>query len=714
MSLTFGLNPWLLLLCLCGAGLLTWWTYRLTTPPLPTGRRALLGALRFLALFLILFLLFEPILRRTETQQFPPLLGVLIDDSQSLRPLGDSTVTARPDFSEALAALTGLSLAGEQPRYAFGQNVTPLSNPDSLGFDAERTNISQALDYVREAHQNDNLSGVLLLSDGQYNTGRNPLYLAERYPVPIYTVTLGDTTQQRDLQIQRVTTNELAYVGAELPVQVGLRADGYAGERVAVRLVRNGTVLDSQTATLPAGTAEVPVDLAYTPTEEGLDRLRLSVTRLDGEATYRNNIEAVTVRVLRSKKRILLFASAPSPDVAALRQVLSVDPNVELASFIQKRPGAFYEGRAPDTFDNFDLLVLAGYPGRGASRAILEQIAVAADAGKPILFVYNRQTDLNLIRTLLSDVLPVAPAARRTALTEAALIPTAAAQAHPVFKLDALALANLRRLPPLAYNDTRWTASPDARVLATVAVRGVPLDDPMLVVRRRGRSRTAALLGADVWRWHNLPEDLEDLADVWPSLVENLVQWLDTREDNRPVRVESVANTYGGDDPVLFTGQVYDESLNPVPDASLEVVVTAPDGTRYPYAMEATGNGRYTLDVGTLPPGTYRYTATATQEGASLGEDTGSFVVGALTLEFRETQANPALMRQIAQRSGGRMYAPDELARLSTDLTRSAAFAPRIVEEERETPLWHVYLFLAAIVVLLTLEWFMRKRSGMV
>lgn len=96
MSLTFGLSPWLLVLCALGAAALTYWSYRRTTPPLSRGRRLLLGGLRFLALFLVLFLLFQPVLRRVLRTEEPPVLAVLIDNSRSLRlTTGDSLAPRR-------------------------------------------------------------------------------------------------------------------------------------------------------------------------------------------------------------------------------------------------------------------------------------------------------------------------------------------------------------------------------------------------------------------------------------------------------------------------------------------------------------------------------------------------------------------------------------------------------------------------------------------
>jgi hypothetical protein len=201
---------------------------------------------------------------------------------------------------------------------------------------------------------------------------------------------------------------------------------------------------------------------------------------------------------------------------------------------------------------------------------------------------------------------------------------------------------------------------------------------------------------------------------LWPSLYATTIEWLSSREDDRPVRVVPVRDLFEGGESVEFMGQVYDESLNPVSNATVEVTVTDTGGTAYPYVMQPFGNGRYSLDAGTFPEGTYRFEAHASVDERVLGSDDGAFAVGSLTLEYKETRANAALMRQIAQRSGGSFIDPGQIETFTQGLAARGAFAPVIVEREEEVELRRRYIFLALVIGLLTVEWLVRKRSGMV
>ncbi len=727
MTLSLGHSPWLLALCAVVAAALAVWAYRRTVPPLGMGRRALLGGLRFAALLLVLLLLFEPIARHVACEARPPVLAVLVDDSRSLQVTGDSA--ALPEtLRRALRHVQAANPDGAVRLFAFDQHVHALPGAsadaaaDSLSRAGARTDISAALAHVQSEMTGANLRGVVLVSDGQYTTGRNPLYLAERSPVPIHTVVVGDTTRRRDVLIERVATNQLAYAGAEQPVRVQIRSEGFGGERVRLRLLRDGAPLDAATVELAEGIAIA--DLRYTPEEAGLHRLTLRLDTLGGEATPRNNVATATVRVLESERQILLLGAAPRPDLASIRQLLEGPDDFAVTVRTPRPDGTYYEGPLPDSLRAFDALVLAGFPGPAAPEADRQAVAEAVAEDVPAFFLLSRQTDLGALRASLEGALPAWPEAARAGFVEAAFVPTPEAARHVAFDFGETAEGDAAgvdpaeaeawaALPPLAVSQSRWQTSPDARVLAAPQIRGVAFDDPLLVVRRRGGQRTAALLGAGTWRWANLPPGLEASAGRWPRLFDRLIQWLTAAEDDRPVRVEPARTTFAGGEPVAFTGQVYDESLQPVTGASVQLEVVGPEGARYPHVMEAAGGGQYTATVGALPEGTYRYVARPTARGDTLGADRGTFAVGRLQVEYRHTRADAALMRQIAARSGGLALPADSARQLAARLAASGTLRPAVVERTEEARLWHQPLLLIIALLLLAAEWVLRKRSGM-
>lgn len=720
MDFSLSYSPWLLLLCVSVAGGLTFWSYWSTIPSLSAGWKGVLGGLRFLALALICFLLFKPVLRQLQQSERPPLLAVLVDDSESMRVVTGQDEPASPQATRdsirsILEALSGETAPGTARFYGFDRTLHSLAGPstDSLRFSGARTNVASALQATQEELQGENLRGIVLVSDGQYNTGRNPLRVADRSPVPIHTVTVGDTTRRRDLRIRSVATNDRAYLNSAVPVRVSLTADDGGGEPVTVTLSRNGNVLDQRDLQLPQGAADVSVDLTYRPESAGFQQLTVRVSELPGEVTTRNNIQTVSLRVLESKRRVLLLGAGPSPNFTALRRVFERNADTNVSAYVPRQDGTFYGGELPEDLSDVDVVVCAGFPSAPVPENTVQRIAALIDDGKPALFALDRQTDLSAWQEHFQSALPATPSASNTNFTEAQFTVVDEERQHPVLRIEDASVDLFERAPPLQVSTVNWTPSPDARVLVIATGSTGPDEAPLLVLRRRAGHRTAALLGTGVWRWSLLPAELAPLDPLWPGLASNLLRWLSTQETDQPVRVQPVATTFDGGERVEFTGQVYDESMQPVPDATVEVTVTDSVGTEYPYTMSPVGQGRYTLDVGTLPQGTYQYRAIAQLAETELGTDEGRFSVDRLRLEYQSTRADPVLMRQLATRAGGRSFTQRTVDELPDVLAKASSFSSEVVESSTEAELWRRSIFLLAILLLLAGEWTLRKRFGL-
>jgi len=716
MAFSFGYSPWLLLLCVAVAGGLTYWTYRTTIPSLPTGWRVLLGGLRFLALALICFLLFEPVLQRFQSTERPPVLAVLVDDSQSMQVVTGDTSTASPNVARTsvrpvVDALQDEAMPGTARFFRVGETSRALSGAitDSLRFDGTRTDLASGLQTVPEELRDENLGGIVLVSDGQYNTGQTPLRAADRSPVPVHTVTVGDTTRQRDLRVQSVTTNDRAYLNSSVPVRVTLSVTEGPGRPVPVTLEQSGRTLDQRPVRLPSGTGEVSVDLTFQPEQAGLQQLTVRVPELSGEVTARNNARSASLRVLESKRQVLVLGAAPSPNVSALRRVYEQTADTEVTARIPTPDGSLLEGPLPDDLSSFDVVVLAGFPSPSVPDDVVQRVATLIDDGTPALFFLDRQTDLTAWTEHFDEVLPARPDATTSSFSEAPFRIAEGAQQHPVFRIEDADGALFERLPPLQVPTSEWSPTPDAQVLATAATTSAPL----LVLRRRAGLRTAAVLGSGVWRWALLPSELQAADPLWPGLASNLLRWASTEENDSPVRIRPTASTFGGTEAVSFTGQVYNESMQPVSDAAVEVTVTDSTGTEYPYTMDAAGQGRYTLEVGTLPEGTYQYEAQARLGDTELGTDQGEFSVAPLRIEYQAPRADAVLMRQLANRAGGTAYTPQTVDQLPADLSDQNSFSSEVVRQSSEAELWRTSVFLIAILALLATEWTLRKFLGL-
>ncbi|MCS7154986.1 MAG: VWA domain-containing protein [Bacteroidota bacterium] len=690
-----------------------YWLYRRTEPELPTWKRAGMAALRAGAITLLGMLLLEPVWSYRHRLILYPQIAWLFDDTQSLdvqSPSGRPAEAAR-NIARALWSRNWSPI--EPVAFRFAEDTARLPHPDSLRFEGRRTNLSRALEAA--SAQRDRLKALVLVTDGNHNSGPSPLYVAERLGLPVYVVAVGDTMPYRDLRIERVLSGPIAYVGAEMPVSVSVRAEG-APEllQLTVRLERDGRELARQVVPLQPGHSGL-AEFRLVPERPGRQLYRVRIDRIGGERTYANNEAAFALEVLERRRRVLVVAGAPSPDLALLRHVLALDPDLQVEARTQKNAAEFYEGPLPERLQDFQALFLVGFPGPVPMEGALERLSRAVrEEQLPAVFILSRQSDLRGLEASFGGAFParlVRPQARQE--TTVFFEPTGLGLAHPVLELaPEQSGAIWERLPPVSTFEGAFEPRASARVLASMRIRDVRLPDPLVLVQQLGRLRTAALLGWDWWRWKTVGEGTAGIGSAYDALMRNLLSWVSAVRDERLVRVRPAQLGFDPQEPIDFLGHVYNESLEPVSDAELRLSIRGPAGLERRLLLEPRGEGRYEGRTEPLPPGLYRYRAEGRRRGEQIGVDEGEFLVAPLDLERRDIGLNLPLLRQLAARTGGAVFGPEELDSLRALLLSRHGLA-QSQERIRRIALWQHPALLALVLLLLTAEWLWRRRNSL-
>ncbi len=717
MDITLGGSLLVLILSLIiavGAALLF---YRYTLPPLPARLKIILSSLRSLSLVLIILILFEPVLRFVNHNEQTPVVAVLIDDSQSM-----TIKEGTENRAEAVKRfLKGKYLGNVSPDikihyYAasskLNEHYTTL--PDSLMFKGETTDLSNVFSELKEQMQRDNIQSVVLITDGEYNIGKNPLYEAEALGIPVYTIGVGDTSEQKDILVKKIITNNLAYAGTRVPVDVAVKTSGYNNANVEVILSENETTIDRKVVQVTGGTHEYPVRLFLDSKEEGTKKYTVSVSKLPEELTDRNNARTFFLKVLRSKIKALLIAGAPSPDVSSVRQALVEEEHFSVQSLVQKDGNGFYEGGfTSSTADSVDCFVFVGFPSMMTDEGIIRRLQEIVEQKKiPVLFVNSKTISYDKLRTFES-ILPFTWT--NTSTDEIFVFPSVAEKqkTHPLVTLEGNMTPEIwHQLPPIYKTQTLFKIKPEADIIAAVKMQNVVLSEPLVAIRTINRQKSFAITGYGIWRWRLLAHSNPETEKFLPFLISNAVRWLTTKEDEKNVRVVPVKETFTTAEPIEFTGQVYDEQLKPVSDA--EVTVELVHGSeKIPLVLRAIGDGRYEGSLDGAGEGDYLFTAKASGDGRMIGVDKGRFSVGQMNVEFLETKMNKSLLEQIAYRTGGKYYDIGKVDVLGADIGRDVKFTPKEIVRTSEIELWNWKYIAAIIVLLLGIEWFLRKRSGM-
>ncbi|MCS6809465.1 MAG: VWA domain-containing protein, partial [Bacteroidota bacterium] len=569
-SFSIHLPWWLTFLFGITAAALSWYAYTNITPPVSPARRYILMALRFLALLLLLFVLCEPVLNILRATQEPPRIAILLDNSESMS-LTDATRNRKQDYHAVLQALapeklnnavydaqSSLTLFDYEARIISAQSFTP----DSLHLDGQFTNIAKALQSVLRTADRTNTQAVLLVTDGAFNDGENPLYTAELLGRPIVVIGVGDSTEVKDISIRSIITNEVGYVDSELPVNVTIDASGFSNGLATITLRDNGTIVAEQS--IPIRTAESrTVHFAYTPKQPGIHTLTAEITNrqgLEGELTTKNNTYSEFVNILSNKRKTILLASQVSPDIAFIRSSLEAQRTTVCSAYIEDGKGGFLDDVSQASNDQLapiekktletlrrdlssaEAIILVGFPASSTPSAVIEALKTELARGKPVLFVASQDLDWLRLR-------PLEPFLPFTVLSgskqEMLALPDVkqSALASPVMKLSGTEsdVKAWNQLPPIFRTETLVRVKPEAEILATIKLNNMALAEPLIVQRTLNNSKSLAILGYGLYRWKLLGYAAElakgrDIPDIFGLFLENSLRWLSTSDQGKIVR----------------------------------------------------------------------------------------------------------------------------------------------------------------------------------
>lgn len=716
----FALYPLLLLVL---AVLFTLFIYRSTTPPVANWLRRGLAGLRGFTLAAALLLLFEPILSRAWQRSEKPVVAVLIDRSASMT-LSDSLGTRGDALQKVLAMpwANDLRDRADVAFFGFSDSLYALTQ-DSLAhphFNGDGSNLSGALLAAKEKLAGRRYGAAILFSDGAYNLGTNPGRVAETYGVPVFSVQLGRNQRTRDALIREVVTNEIAYAETQLPAEVALSAMGLRGRKTKLRVFEGDKEIQTQEVELPEDDSQAVVKLILTPQTLGLNRYELKLDALEGEQTLENNRRVFYVRVLKSKLIIWMFAGAPSPDHAFLKRALEHDPNYQVRGFVQEPGGSFYvipaqtlpNLRQAESWKEVDALVFVDFPRRDTDRSVLEALnRELTQNNRPLLYVHGPLVDLPLLWQL-RNALPLAALPRATNERAVSLRLEPNGLAHPVTRplaeMQAGAEGLTNDLPPIFCNLAGLAALPGSEALMSIFANNAGRAEPVWLAQKNASRKTLALFSYGIWRWHLMLQTREPAPAIYEEMMRASVRWLVTKEDTKPVRFTSNKEIYRGGEQIELLAQVYREDYQPLAGAQVRARLHGPQ-FQQEVILQDLGSGLYRAQLQVLGGGEYQFQGAAELAGRKLGEDEGKFSVEPFSLEFLQTQINEPLLQQIAAASGGKYVAPEGLEEALAQLP----LAPEIIHEARDFALWAKPAVLFVLLLTLALEWFLRKRQGM-
>ncbi|NNF08040.1 MAG: hypothetical protein HKN21_14850 [Candidatus Eisenbacteria bacterium] len=717
---------WLFLLLIPAAIFYAFYVYRRTEAPLTPGFRTVLSTLRGLLLLLLLAIIARPVISLAIPGGADRGVLILFDRSQSLELPGVETTR----FEELMAAKLALQEeVGTQVPVTwvpFGHDIDePLDTFDQpFELDPKGTSIAGALESGLSVWGGGQRPGaIILVSDGAQTQGADPVPIARRLAIPVSTVPLGSTRAVDDLSLVRVRSNREAFRGERTPVEVVLRQQGLESGNVNVKLfdVTDGqqVLLEEKAIAMEPSGAERKVTLGFKPTEPGLRFLEIVVEGKTGEATSLNNRRMIAMDVREDKTKVLLLSGRLTWDHTFLRRALEADSTLAIHSGYWRsgRFQALNSGLPLPAFNaealrEFRAIVLDHVQPRQLNDQATRAITEFVRAGGGLCFLAGGMPHASWENNPLAELLPVQVGRTgRMREVEARLGP--ASRRHVLFDPSVPGSAPLEawtNLPPLS------TASGFGALRSTgealIVAKDAPNGTPLVSWSTTGAGRVLLLAAGGFWNWEFLSSAHRTSHGTMPAWWRRAVHWIakpdvDTRLDIHP---EDFVSGLG--DPIRFVARVTDQSYQPLPGVSVDVAVNSIQGdSTSTYSLSLGGEqGFLSGAFEQLPPGRYRYEATASTDSQNLGTVDGVFAVDSLGAEMERLEANHELLSRIARATGGVHWNPDSLGTAFEALERISQGE----EETEQVDLWDHPLTFALFVLLGSAEWLLRRRRGLI
>jgi hypothetical protein len=640
-----------------------------------------------------------------------------------------------------------------------------------------RTFLGESLNKILENFGGQPLAGIIVLSDGQDNhpdldlvstAGKN----ASREGAPVFGIPIGlaKSRETKNIRVDKsLQCNRTLFVDDPAEFSASVSSTGYPNKRVKIELFRQKLGEDkvesvaSDEVVIAANASGQIVAISHTPMkgDEGEYVYTLRFEEFEDEHSKRDNIAVASgVRVVKALTNVLLISGGPGWEYRLLRTLLTQDKNVVLSCWLQSAtPGYPQLGdrllrkipRTPsELFDDKDgphviilldidptdfdvewfrllkefvqeraggLLYIAGEE-RRHSYALF-----SSSASAPLRDLLPVELDLNSAQMVVGGT---GPDRHRTW----PLGPTEDGLASPLlrFSSDREVSENLwKALPGAVWTFPVRGAKPGASVLVRTMhpQRMITRDNrrepmPVLVTSFSGKGRVAFLGTNEIWRWRRVGQRVYDT--FWTQMVRSLIEGR-LMAGQRSITLETDRESYSLGTPVAITAKVFEGpgSSTDTPSLTVRVEQVAAEieasGTRETVKnpvraevkltpiMNAEGvfTGRY------VPPRTGYYRLRL--DGAAGGPGTSTNIEVASQFEFDHPEANPVRLAELTdEANGGGLVELKDAGGLPD---RIQSRKEQIIEPGDSFSLWANPLALILIVLLLGIEWTVRKRANL-
>jgi len=648
----------------------------------------LLIALRFISISIIILLLFKPKWLNEIKQVEKPILVFLQDASSSILNHTDSNYYQ----NEFIALIDKNNKQLEQDfdvyNYSFSDSIKEGIDSKYTG---KSTDISTAFKNISDRFHNRNLAGIILSSDGNYNQGTNPYYQVTELKAPVYTLAIGDTAIQRDLSIESVRHNEIAYFQNEFPLEFEVLSNFTSNTENRILITHKGKIVYEEFVKLATQTP-VSKQIFIEAANEGIQYYDISISSFDGEKNTKNNAHRIAIEVLKNLQNILILSSAPNPDIAALKSALEEGKNYQVKSSL------LHEFK--EEIESFNLIILHQIPDNTKRNEDLLNRILESEAS--VFFISGKGTKW----TQFNQIQNLVEVKTKNSMQE--VFPIINDNFSP-FKLSQACKDFIQAVPPLQAPFGELINKNIDHTLFKQNIEGINSNRELLFFAEEDEKQIAVLLAEGLWKWKLFDYQKNETHANFNEWIQSLSQYLTLNKDKRKLRIQypkiiSQGNSF------QLNAQLYNENYQLIDNAELSLYLKDEKKIEYLYTLNSSGTS-YNTSIDNLNEGTYQFKVVSKFKDEQT-EQTGTFAVLDSQLEQQKLEADWTTLKKISDNTQGILIQKEDFNNYAEIVSNNVKAESQVYFSKELSDLIQQKSIFLLLLLSLILEWTIRKRLG--
>ena len=596
--------------------------------------------------------------------------------------------------------------------FSFGSSIDSITEVSNIGLDANSTNLGLIFDNINNDYQN-NLGGLIIFTDGQINQG-SPVqeFYDSSSNFSIYTIGVGDTTPMLDVFIRSVDSPPLSVKGQNVNIDVTISGIGDINERVNVNLFdEKNKLIGSKLVNIGSQEENEIIRFQISPNKIGENNYFVKCSALSDEINIQNNQQKIKLYVMKDNYNIALVTGAPNYNTRLIKNFMkeqgnnivdhyimnSKNFNQKLKKFLEKKYEVIIFDNNPvsSNLHKWESIV------RVFAKKLISHNSSFFIIPGPEVDLHSLNKYLNIIDIEAKIINGVSKSETDWKFTESWHSFNFVENEEP---LSNNFLSYPPQIPAFKLDDK---IGGESKITHAKYFDG-EFESPLLVMGEKQQIRYA------LWNSINLASlkymlSNSDLNYLFEKSMRKIMNWLMKKSDNSEFVFRTDKNSYQHGELILLTGVSSDLKDNlKINDAVVELYHNKQYISTKPLLYDLNDK-KYKSKFWAPKPGSIDYIIKVNKGIDSYEVNSGSFKVQESHIELNKIFLNKNKLIILSETSGG-IYRDwedrDDIISAVNDVKKNQSYVSVFTFR-------YNYFYIGLIILLLSLEWFYRKKNGL-